>query len=58
MPVHRGETTRNGERVCYYQWGSSGKKYTYECGNEAARKMAKRRAQEQGRAARASGYES
>jgi len=55
MPVQRGETTRNGERICYYQWGS-GKKYYYECGNETARKQAKARASKQEAAAYSSGY--
>lgn len=57
MPVERGETTRNGERICYYQWGEEGHKYYYECGNELARKRAKARASKQEAAAHASGYE-
>lgn len=52
MPVHRGEDS-NGP---YYQWGDSGKKYHYESGNKSARETAKRNAEKQGRAARASGY--
>lgn len=57
MPCRRGTTTRNGKRVGYYQWGESGKRYTYELGNEQARKRALRRCREQARAIRASGYE-
>lgn len=56
MPVQRGETTKNGERKCYYQWGDSGKKYYYECGNKVSRERAKSLAEKQGAAARASGY--
>lgn len=56
MPVHRGTTTRDGERACFYQWGGSGKKYFYECGNKQSRKRAKTLAQKQGAAAHASGY--
>lgn len=57
MPVQRGRTTRDGEPICYYQWGESGKKYYYECGNTRARKQAKAKAEAQGAAAYASGYE-
>lgn len=52
MPVSRGKDSKG----CYYQWGQSGTKYHYTCGDEAARERAKRKAEEQGRAARASGY--
>ncbi len=57
MPVQRGTTTRDGERICFYRWGQSGKRYFYECGNERARKQAKARAEKQQSAAYSSGYE-
>lgn len=57
MPCRRGTTTRNGKRVGFYQWGTSGKKYTYELGNERSRQQALRRCREQGRAIKASGGE-
>ena len=53
MPVHRA---KDGEGP-YYQWGKSGKKYHYEAGNKTARERAKEKAEKQGRAARASGYD-
>ena len=52
MPVNRNKDG-NGP---YYQWGESGKKYHYEPGNKQSREQAKKKAQKQGRAARASGY--
>lgn len=52
MPAERGKDSKG----CYYQWGSEGKKYYYQCGDAAGRERAKRKAEEQGRAARASGY--
>ncbi len=52
MPVSAGRD----QQGCYYQWGSTGKKYYYECGNREARERAKRQAEAQGRAVRASGY--
>ena len=51
MPVHR--TTSNGHAA--YQWGQSGKKYTYTVGNEASRKRAKQKAHLQGAAVEKSG---
>lgn len=57
MPIERGYTTRDGERVGYYRWGS-GKMYTYEPGNEESREEARDRAEAQRAAAYASGYES
>ena len=54
MPLQRGTTTRDGERVGYYRWGDSGKMYTYELGNDSARRAAKSRAKRQGRAIEAS----
>lgn len=47
MPVHR--TTSNGKPA--YQWGNSGKKYTYKPGDKASRERAKAKAKRQGRAA-------
>jgi hypothetical protein len=52
MPVNAGRDSKG----CYYQWGSSGKKYYYTCGDKPSRDRAKRKAEEQGRAVRASGY--
>ena len=40
----------------YYQWGDSGKTYHYRAGDKTSRENAKKRAERQGRAARASGY--
>jgi hypothetical protein len=40
----------------YYRWGDSGKKYHYQAGNKKSRESAKRKAEDQGKAARASGY--
>lgn len=49
--------TRNGRdsKGPYYQWGS-GKKYHYTAGNAASRNAAKRKADKQGEAIKASGY--
>ena len=44
MPVHR--TTTNGKPA--YQWGKTGKKYSYTAGNESSRERAKKRAIQQG----------
>lgn len=52
MPVRRG---RNSEGS-YYQWGQSGKKYQYTSGDKSSRESAKKKAEKQGQAARASGY--
>ena len=52
MPVHR----RKDSKGPYYQWGESGKKYRYEAGEKSSRERAKKQAEKQGRAARASGY--
>jgi hypothetical protein len=52
MPVTRN---KDGQGP-YYQWGESGKKYHYEPGNKKSREQAKKKAEKQGRAARASGY--
>ena len=50
MPVRRGKD-RDGS---YYQWGESGKKYRYESGNEKSRESAKKKAEKQGQAVKAS----
>lgn len=47
MPVHTGKDTEG----CFAQWGKSGKKYYYECGNSDARKKAEQKAYVQGIAA-------
>lgn len=52
MPVRRGEDSKGP----YYQWGESGKKYRYTAGDKSSRERAKRKAERQGRAIRASGY--
>jgi hypothetical protein len=52
MPSQRG----NDSKGCFYQWGSSGKKYYYSCGDASSRKQAKKKADKQGQAAYASGY--
>lgn len=52
MPVKTGKDNKG----CYAQWGNSGKKYYYTCGNEAARNAAKVKAHRQGAAAEAAGY--
>jgi hypothetical protein len=52
MPTHTGKDS-NG---CYARWGSTGKKYHYECGNKEARDRAKAKADAQGRAAHTRGY--
>jgi len=52
VPVRR---RRDGEGA-YYQWGESGKKYHYQAGDKNSRETAKKKAEKQGRAARASGY--
>lgn len=53
MPVHRSKDSKGP----YYQWGDSGKKYHYESGDTSSRDSAKSKAERQGRAARASGYD-
>ncbi len=44
MPVHR--TTANGKPA--YQWGNSGRKYTYTPGNVKSMAAAKKKAIKQG----------
>lgn len=51
MPVHYSKD-KDG---CYAQWGNSGAKYRYTCGDEASRKRAGRKAHIQGGAAVANG---
>lgn len=53
MPVHRGTDSKGA----YYQWGKGGKKYHYTSSDKASREGAKRKAEKQGQAARASGYQ-
>lgn len=53
MPVQRSKDGKGP----YYRWGNSGKKYHYEPGNKQSRDAAKKKAERQGRAARASGYQ-
>jgi hypothetical protein len=53
MPVHRGKD----EKGAFYQWGDSGRKYHYTTGNTSSRNAARKKAEKQGRAARASGYD-
>ena len=55
MPVERGYTTEDGKKVGYYRWGKSGKKYTYNPGNDKARERAKKKAARQGRAIKSGG---
>jgi len=57
MPIRQGYEQHRGERMGYYQWGQSGKKYYYTPGNETARKRAKTKAEQQREAAYASGYD-
>jgi hypothetical protein len=52
MPTHIGKDAKG----CYARWGSSGKKYYYECENSDARERAKDKANKQGQAAHAHGY--
>ena len=52
MPVH----VKKDSKGCYAQWGGTGKKYYYACGDEAAKKRAIAQAAKQGRAAYAHGY--
>lgn len=52
MPVRRKQDSKGP----YYQWGDSGKKYRYQTGNKKEREKAKGKAENQGRAIRASGY--
>ncbi len=52
MPTHTGSDSKG----CYAQWGGSGKKYYYKCGDEGARKAAEAKASKQGQAAYAHGY--
>jgi hypothetical protein len=51
MPVHRGKDSKGP----FYRWGDSGKKY-HRSGSKSSRDAAKKKAEKQGQAARASGY--
>lgn len=55
MPVHQGYQMVNGKRKGYYQWGTQ-KKYYYIPGDKKGRENARKKAELQGRAIRASGY--
>jgi hypothetical protein len=57
MPVQRGYTTKNGERVGYYRWGDEGTRYFYEPGDAEERELAREQAEAQRAAAYASGYD-
>jgi len=52
MPV----STYKDSKGCYAQWGGSGAKYYYPCGNTAAMNKAKQKAHIQGVAAKGAGY--
>jgi hypothetical protein len=52
MPTHTGKDAKG----CFAQWGKSGKKYYYTCGNDTARKGAVKKANKQGAAIRAGGW--
>lgn len=54
MPCNQDYERVDGEVKGYYQWGSSGKKYHYEPGDEEERKAAKEKCEEQGQAIKAS----
>lgn len=52
MPVHScSENSKPG-----YQWGGSGKCYTYNPNSKSSKERARRKAEAQGKAAYASGY--
>lgn len=55
MPTHTGYDSSN-KPPCFAQWGKSGKKYYYTCGDEGAKDKAKAKANAQGQAIRASGW--
>jgi hypothetical protein len=52
MPVKTGKDSKG----CFAQWGGSGKRYHYRCGDVRARERAKKKAAKQGQAVRASGW--
>lgn len=52
MPVHRIKTPAGPAM----QWGTTGKKYTYDPENPESRERAIAKAEEQGRAIRATGW--
>ena len=51
MPTETGKDSKG----CFARWGKKGKKYFYRCGDKASRERAKRKADKQGRAIKASG---
>jgi hypothetical protein len=53
MPVTRSKDKKGS----YYVWGQHGKRYYYTAGDSASRTLAKSKAERQGRAAHANGYE-
>jgi hypothetical protein len=55
MPTHTGYDSSN-KPPCFAQWGNSGKKYYYTCGDKGAMDEAKAKANAQGQAIRASGW--
>lgn len=57
MPTHTGyDGNKKEEPKCFAQWGKSGKKYYYTCGDTGARDKAKAKANAQGQAIIASGW--
>lgn len=44
MPIQLGQDKKG----CFARWGKSGAKYHYTCGNDDARKNAKKKAYQQG----------
>ena len=52
MPTRMGKDSKG----CFAKWGGRGKKYYYACGDAAARNRAKAKANRQGAAAHAAGY--
>lgn len=48
--------THKDNKGCYAQWGLTGVKFYYECNNKTAMQEAIKNADEQGKAAYASGY--
>jgi len=56
MPVHTGYDDSKEGLKCFAQWGKSGKKYYYTCGDTGARDEAKAKANAQGQAIIASGW--
>ena len=55
IPTKCGLRDSDGKYFC--RWGSSGKKYYYTPGDDASKEAARKKANEQGQAAHAGGYE-